>query len=221
MMAVVNAKNPHDAAFSRVYAARLLLFMREYERAESLAAQALELSEKNQFPNEAAMARCPLGRARAELGGAAEGVALIEHGIAGMLTSGQRLGLGLQNAWLAEVQEQAGFLMTALETIQQALKFDEPVLRPAILTIRGALRLKQGQVQDAEADFRESIALARSISAKAWELRSTMSLAHLLDDHGGRDEARTMLAEVYDWFTEGFDSPDLKDAKILLDRLAA
>ena len=57
------------------------------------------------------------------------------------------------------------------------------------------------------------------MGAKAWELRATMSLARLLASQGRRDEARAMLAEIYGWFTEGFDTPDLKDAKVLLDEL--
>ena len=57
------------------------------------------------------------------------------------------------------------------------------------------------------------------MSAKAWELRATMSLARLLDQQGKRDEARALLAEIYGWFTEGFDTADLKDAKALLDQL--
>jgi predicted ATPase len=59
------------------------------------------------------------------------------------------------------------------------------------------------------------------MSAKAWELRTTMSLARLLAQQGRRGEARTRLAEIYNWFTEGFDTADLKDAKALLDQLAA
>jgi predicted ATPase len=58
------------------------------------------------------------------------------------------------------------------------------------------------------------------MNAKAWELRATMSLARLLRDTGRHDEASTMLAEIYNWFTEGFDTGDLKDAKALLDKLA-
>jgi len=60
--------------------------------------------------------------------------------------------------------------------------------------------------------------MARGMSAKAWELRTTMSLARLLDSQGRREEARTILAAIYNWFTEGFDTADLKDAKSLLDR---
>jgi predicted ATPase len=68
--------------------------------------------------------------------------------------------------------------------------------------------------------FRKAIELARVQSTKVWELRATMSLARLLDRQGRRDEARTMLADIYNWFTEGFDTVDLKDAKALLDELA-
>jgi len=83
------------------------------------------------------------------------------------------------------------------------------------------LRLKQGERSLAEADFREAIALAQKMSAKAWELRATMSLARLLRDTNRHDEARAMLGDIYNWFTEVFDTADLKDAKALLDELSA
>jgi predicted ATPase len=87
------------------------------------------------------------------------------------------------------------------------------------LTWRGELRLKQGHLQLAEADFREAIAFAQKMNAKAWELRATTSLARLLPDTNRRDEARAMLADIYNWFTEGFDTAHLKDAKALLEKL--
>jgi predicted ATPase len=68
--------------------------------------------------------------------------------------------------------------------------------------------------------FRTAIELARVQSAKAWELRATMSLSRLLAKQGKRDEARTMLATIYNWFTEGFDTADLIDAKAMLDELS-
>jgi predicted ATPase len=79
---------------------------------------------------------------------------------------------------------------------------------------------KQGDSGLAESDFREAVALAQKMSAKAWELRATTSLARLLAQQGRRDQARAVLAEIYNWFTEGFDTADLKDAKALLDQLA-
>jgi predicted ATPase len=138
-----------------------------------------------------------------------------------MLESGQRLGVGLYTASLATTQASAGAFADALETVERALAadFDEPVFRPEALRTRGELRLEQLQMELAETDFREAIALAQKMSAKAWELRATMSLARLLTKQGRRDEAHTMLAEIYNWFTEGFDTPDLKDAKSLLDQL--
>jgi predicted ATPase len=77
----------------------------------------------------------------------------------------------------------------------------------------------QGDRQ-AEALFRESLAVARAQEAKSWELRATTSLARLWRDQSKRVEAYDLLASVYGWFTEGFDTADLKDAKALLDELA-
>jgi predicted ATPase len=81
------------------------------------------------------------------------------------------------------------------------------------------LREDPNHIDLSERDFREAIELSRKISAKSLELRATTSLARLLRDTGRRDGARTVLAEVYNWFTEGFDTADLKDAKALLDEL--
>ena len=86
--------------------------------------------------------------------------------------------------------------------------------------MRGELQTKQGRREVAETDFRKALTLARSMGTKAWELRATMSLARLLRDTGRRYEAHSMLAEIYNWFTEGFDTADLKEAKALLGELA-
>jgi len=86
--------------------------------------------------------------------------------------------------------------------------------------LRGELQTKQGWREAAEADFREALTLARRMGAKAWELRVATSLARLLRDTNRRDEAHTTLAEIYNWFTEGFDTADLKEAKALLEELA-
>ncbi len=72
----------------------------------------------------------------------------------------------------------------------------------------------------AEEAFREALEVARRQSARSWELRAATSLARLLRDQGRRDEACELLQPVYDWFTEGFDTDDLKDAKVLLEELA-
>ena len=94
---------------------------------------------------------------------------------------------------------------------------------PELHRLRGEVLLKQNDsnVAEARACFERAIEIARKQSAKSWELRATMSLARLLATQGRREEARAMLAEIYDWFTEGFDTADLKDAKALLDELSA
>jgi predicted ATPase len=151
-----------------------------------------------------------------------EGTALIRQGITRMLEVGKHWSTRISLGFLAEAQERAGATADALETVEQALQAnpDNLVDRPEILRIRGELRLKVGRSELAEADFREAIALAQSMGAKAWELRATMSLARLLAQQDRRDEAHSMLAEIYNWFTEGFDTADLKDAKALLDELS-
>jgi predicted ATPase len=167
------------------------------------------------------MTRLQLGLARAQLGRSGEGVALIRQGLAGLAEAGFRLGITANLTFLAEAQALDGKLDDALITIDEALQEnpEELVYRPNALSLRGELRRKVGQADLAEADFREAIALAQKMRAKAWELRATTSLARLLVSQGRRDEARAMLADIYGWFTEGFSTADLIDAKALLDEL--
>jgi predicted ATPase len=79
----------------------------------------------------------------------------------------------------------------------------------------------QPDAAKAEAYFERALVVAREQQAKSWELRTAMSMARLWRDQGKRDEARDLLAPVYGWFTEGFDTLDLKEAKALLDELHA
>ena len=84
-----------------------------------------------------------------------------------------------------------------------------------------ALKSPERDQAKAQAYFERALAIAREQQAKSWELRAAMSMARLWRDQGKRDEARELLAPVYGWFTEGFDTLDLKEAKALLDELAA
>jgi predicted ATPase len=87
--------------------------------------------------------------------------------------------------------------------------------------LRGALLLSASEHAHAENSFRQALELAQRQSAKFWELRAATSLARHWRDQGKRDEARKLLAPVYGWFTEGFDTLDLKEAKALLGELAS
>jgi len=216
-----NADHPYEMAWSKFWAAQLEFLMGEYEQAGALAEEALELTEKNQLPLVGAWSRWILGRARTELGRSSDGIVLIRQEIADFLQTGARTGLVPIITSLAAAQEREGALVEALETVEQALQVnpDELLSRPETLMLRGELRLKLAQIELAECDFREAITLAQKMGAKAWELRATVRLGRLLARQDHRDQARAMLAEVYGWFTEGFDTHDLQDAKTLLDKL--
>ena len=118
----------------------------------------------------------------------------------------------LDDAWRC-----IGEAMTMIETTKERW-FEAEVNR-----IAGEIALKSPQpdAAKAEAYFERALAVARQQQAKSWELRAAMSMARLWRDQGKRDEARELLAPVYGWFTEGFDTLDLKEAKALLDELAA
>jgi predicted ATPase len=126
---------------------------------------------------------------------------------------------------LSETQALADAVDDAFVTIEQALQTnpDESIYRPELLRLRGELRLRsalsEAQFELAEQDFHEAIELARGMQARSDELRGATSLAWLLAKQGRRDEARSMLTSIYNWFTEGFDTADLKDAKALLEEL--
>ena len=125
-----------------------------------------------------------------------------------------------------------GALFDVFEAYRKLRRFDEalalldqttwtPRFSSAVRRVRGELQLEAGRCSEREAEdlFRDAIRIARSEEARSFELLATTSLARLLAKQGKRDEARAMLAEIYNWFTEGFDTADLKDAKALLDKL--
>jgi class 3 adenylate cyclase/tetratricopeptide (TPR) repeat protein len=216
-------RNPYDVTFGQVVAALLYVLLGEFERAEDLADKTLPQSEERGFPDLALRSLGVLGYARGELGRPGEGIALLRKAVASATESGSRLNETVWLTWLAWVQMLDGATADALGTVEDALTAnpEELWIRPETYRVRGEIRLKQGERSLAEADFREAIAQAQKNSAKAWELRATTSLARVLRDTNRRDEARAMLSEIYNWFTEGFDTADLKDAKSLLDELSA
>jgi len=194
----------------------------EPEERRKLAQKVVELCDKSGIPGQAGEGRIALGRALAELGRAADGVELIRVGIVASEQSESHLADTYHYTVLAEAQALAGAMDDALATVEKAVEVNPQELtnRSEAFRVRGELRLRKGMSELAEADFREAITLSQKMSAKMLELRATTSLARQLRDTNRRDEADAMLAEIYNWFTEGFDTADLKDAKALLDELA-
>jgi class 3 adenylate cyclase len=216
-----DSKNPYDLAVARSIESWLSYLLREPQRAEAAATQALALSEEHGFAFVKAYCLTHLGWAWAQLGRPGEGVSIVRQGLDGIAVAGAKLAINDQLTRLAEAQTLDGKIEGALGTLEAApaVAPEEVVFRPNILTRRGELRLKQGHSQLAEDDFRKAIALAQKMNGKFWELRATISLAPLLAQQGKRDEARAMLAEIYGWFTEGVDTADLKNAMALLEEL--
>jgi predicted ATPase len=106
------------------------------------------------------------------------------------------------------------------DAIHMAEETEERVFEAELHRLRGEFLIQLGQALEAENEFHRSIAIAHKQEVRMWELRAAVSLAHLSRDQGRRAEARELLAPIYGWFTEGFDTPDLKEAKALLDDLA-
>ena len=121
---------------------------------------------------------------------------------------------------LAEAQAKAGHPEEGLTTLAEALALveetDERHWEAELHRLRGELLLMQGDEAEAEASLHKAIEVARRQQARSWELRATVSLCRLWQAQGRIDEARQMLAEIYGWFTEGFDTPDLREAEALL-----
>ena len=220
MRQATDERNLHELSFAGSHEVSVWTEMREYQRAEQLGARTLESSRRQRSVGAIARSQCALGDARAQSGRLSEGIASITEGLA-RLKDESPLKESYFMATLADAQRLEGKLTEALATADQALLTnpDQRPYRPEILRIRGAIHLALGQRGLAEADFRESISLAQSMVGKWWELRATTTLARLLRDTHRRDEAYSMLFSIYSWFTEGFDTADLKEAKALLDEL--
>jgi predicted ATPase len=216
-----------DDAYTRtavqLHSSCLHALLREPEQAAMLAAQASATAAEHGFRYAGWLARIGLGWAQAQLGHPEEGASLIREALTAFRATGNLLWTPMYLTWLAAAQALGGALAESLRTLDEALTVnpEERPWRPETLRVRGDIRRQQGEAELAEADFHAAIALSREMSAKAWELRAATSLARLWRDQGRRAEAHDLLAPIYAWFTEGFDTPDLKDAKALLDDLSA
>ena len=126
-------------------------------------------------------------------------------------------------ALLAKAYEIAGQIEEAVILLDEALQIAERTgarwFAAELNRYKGQSRQEQGHTEAAERLYRKALSIAEAQGAKLWELRAAVSLARLRRDQGRRGVARDLVAPVYSWFTEGFDTPDLKEAKALLDEL--
>jgi predicted ATPase len=158
-------------------------------------------------------------------GRAAEAVQMISSGIAAWQSTGATWSLPSWLSHLAAGHAELGQLDEAWRCIGEAMTTIETTkerwFEAEANRLAGEFSLKSPEQDAAKAHayFDQALSIARQQQAKSWELRAAMSLARLWRDQGKRDEARDLLAPVYGWFTEGFDTLDLKEAKTLLDAL--
>ena len=153
-----------------------------------------------------------------------KGIPLVIEGIAGIQAIGEKWGLPVMLMVLAEAYSKAQQTENSLDQLAEAAKVIEQFRSAGSSRLhrqRGKLLVSLHQHDAAEDNYRRALSIARRQDAKFWELRTAMRMARLWRDQGKRDEARELLAPVYGWFTEGFDTLDLKEAKALLDELAA
>jgi predicted ATPase/class 3 adenylate cyclase len=218
--------HPFSLAFAEFFVSALRQLRREARAAQETAESMIALSAEHGFTQLLAQATIERGWAMAQQGRHETGIAQIQEGLAASRVIGTELWRPYFLTLLAEACIQTGRLDDGLSALTEALAFaDEHEIRfyeAETHRLKGELQLRRDDSNAAEAQscFARAIEIARSQSAKSWELRATTSLASLLAKQNKRHEARTMLAEIYGWFTEGFDTADLKEAKSLLDELA-
>jgi predicted ATPase len=213
------------------WAAALHQLRRETQAAQEQAEATLALSGEHEFAFFAAHGMVLRGWALVEQGQGPEGVAQIRQGIAAYRATGAELERPHWCALLAEAcgkvgQAEEGLTVLA-ETLAAVDENGDRYYEAELYRIKGELTRKQSRVQslgssvqkDAEECFWKAIEIARRQNAKSLELRVVMNLSGLWQQQGKKDEAHTLLSDLYGWFTEGFDTKDLQEAKILLEEL--
>jgi class 3 adenylate cyclase/tetratricopeptide (TPR) repeat protein len=225
--------HPYTLSWALMNAAAAFWRRQDARTVLSLATEAAGLATHHGFAFHAANATVSRGWALSELGDATEGLALLRDGVAERTETGARSGHASSLALYADALAKNGRVDDALRLIFEALEVIEAIgergAESGVRHLEGELQRRHAACLTGEASvdaeraaercFRHAITVAREQQAKMLELRATVSLSRLLAGGGDRPEARRHLAEVYGWFTEGFDTADLKAATALLDEL--
>jgi predicted ATPase len=200
------------------------LLRREVQAARESIERLVQLSAEQGLVYPQALGTFYTGWLLANTGRVEEGIERMRRGLAAIQETGILVERTTRLAMLAESYAKARKAEDGLDVLAQALAFveetSERYYEAELHRLKGELLWMQGDEAAAEASFHQAIDVARRQQAKSWELRATMSLSRLLQPQGKGADARAVLAKVYGWFREGFDTPDLQDAAALLDRLA-
>jgi predicted ATPase len=207
------------------WAAVLHHLRREAVQTRAHAEASMTITTDRGFPQQVAVAMPLRGWALAASGQGVEGIAQIRQGLGAFRATGATRDRLEHLALLAEASAQMGQTAEGLVALAKALatldQSDMRLWEAELYRLRGELLLQHAVAQPGEAEtcFRQALDIARRQQAKSLELRAAMSLCRLWQRQGKRDAARQLLAEVYGWFTEGFDTADLQEAKALLEEL--
>ena len=217
--------HPYSLAAARHWAISLHYRRREVPAVQTQAEALLGLATAQGFPVWVGHGTCWCGWGLAIQGEGTIGRAQLCQGMAAVLATGQAMFRPLHLVLLAETAGHVGQIEDGLGLLTEALTAFEATGQGDMLAeayrLQGALLLQQAvpDVAQAEASFQQALSIARRQQAKSWELRAAMSLARLWQQQGKHAEARELLAPIYGWFTEGFDTADLQEAKALLEEL--
>jgi predicted ATPase len=206
------------------YLAMHHMYRRDPQAAWEMGEACVRVSAEQGFAFWEVTGRLCCGWALVEQGLVEEGAALLRQYIAETQATGTKKGAMLPLAGLAKACGKMGQVEKGLglldEALTLALDSAEYFYEAEIHRLKGELFVMQGEEMEAESCFGHAIKVADQLDAKLWELRATVSLCRLWQQQGRRAEARERLARIYGWFTEGFDAPDLREAKALLEALS-
>jgi predicted ATPase len=216
--------HPPSLAVNLATGTRLLSLVGDDAALDKRADELIVMATEQGFPHWRAQGTINRGWVKVKNGDVAEGISLLRSGTAGYRATGTEAWMPYFIALLAGACEIAGQVEEGLTLLDEALQIVERTgerwFAAELNRHKGQLLLRQGHSKAAKELYRKALSIAEEQGAKLWELRAAASLARLRRDQGRRAEARGLLAPVYGWFTEGFDTPDLKEAKALLDALA-
>jgi tetratricopeptide (TPR) repeat protein len=215
---------PYSVCWMLRYGGLVCQFRRDVAAVYSYAQELVALGEKYGFPECISWGAILRGWVLTKRGEIAQGLALLRQHLAPMPAEGSFDMLPYYFALLAEAMDQAGEPGAGLHMLQDALAIAERTgclfWNAELHRLRGQLLLaKDANLNEVEACFLQAIEVARQQGARILELRSSTSLARLWQQQGRQTDARQMLATIYNWFSEGFDTPDIRDAHLLLATL--
>jgi DNA-binding winged helix-turn-helix (wHTH) protein/predicted ATPase len=218
--------HPWSLANAQLFAARLHACRREASVVQAQVEALLPLATAQGAPHFVGFGICLRGWALALQGQDTVGLEQMRRGLATVLAAGNFLSSSLCLVLLAEAVGHAGHVDEGLRLLAEALTVIEASGRGDMLAeayrLQGELLLRQADPDTAQAEacFQQALAVARRQQAKSWELRAATSLSRLWQQQGECTAARDLLVPIYSWFTEGFDTADLREAKVLLDELS-